>query len=342
MNEPSGSDDFYHSCGTQIYQSDNYCPECGAALDDHGTQSAGRPPENQHPAPRDGTGSGSDWEKPSREPRRTGPGAPGSMRGKEPGWRPIATGIGLAVLSIILLLAFTLLSVPLVGLLQLSTGAALIVGAAFGQYFGFFGLAVGYLRRTRRFGWADIREYLGLRVPSLKELGVVILGYFGIIVLAIVVSTIIALLGTEPASNESANQLTQSAGTDPVLIAGVFALMFLVIGPCEEILYRGVIQNRIRERFDVVPGIVAASIIFASVHVVALGSTDPVAVATTISILSVTALVLGAVYEYTGNLVVPWLLHSLHNSILISLAFFGPQQAGSVLFAPVRFVIGLL
>ena len=98
-----------------------------------------------------------------------------------------------------------------------------------------------------------------------------------------------------------------------------------VVGPCEEILYRGVIQNRLRERFSRIPAIVAASVIFASVHIVAFGTTDPVAILTTVSVLAVTSLVLGGVYELTGNLVVPWLLHSLHNSILMAVAFFGPE-----------------
>jgi membrane protease YdiL (CAAX protease family) len=338
----SGSDGVCHNCGTEVYPTDNYCQYCGTTLGTEQTQRSDGTVGNDR-VPVNETGQSTpEWDEGEPERKKSGPGAPGSKRGVEPSWRPVAVGLGLAALSIVLLLVFTLLSVPIAVLLQLSTGAALIIGAAIGQYFGFFGLALTYLRHTRNFEWADIREYLGVRFPSLKDLGMVIVGYVGIIGLIIIVSVIISLLQVETASNESANQLTQSAGGDPVLIAGVFALMFLVVGPCEEILYRGVIQNRLRERFSVVPSIVVASIIFGSIHVIALGTTDPIAILATISVLSVTALVLGAVYEYTGNLVVPWLLHSLHNSILVSLAFFGPEAASTAVFAPLSVLMSVL
>lgn len=268
------------------------------------------------------------------------PGAPGSMREREPGWKPILVGIGLAALSIILLLLFTVLSVPIVTIFNLSTGAALIVGAAFGQYFGFFGLALAHLRR-RGYDWQGIREYLGVRFPSLKELGIVIVGWLAILALAIVIGIIVQFLPVEGAENESANQLAEGASGNSLLIFGVFALMFLVVGPCEEILYRGVIQNRIRERYSKVPAIAAASVIFASVHVVALGATDPLAVLTSISILTVTALVLGTVYEFTGNLVVPWLLHSVHNSIIFTTVFFGPDAESALLVPKILALVGL-
>lgn len=353
MGDTGGDEQHCPSCGEVLEPTDYFCPQCGTENEAaegstpgvaRDRQKTDRPPaENggwESQPERQPTGRAHSGDRQPQQTRpdsanrgRAPPGLPGLTRDSEPGWRPIAAGFGLAVLSIVLLLTFTLLSAPLVGILQLSTGAALIVGAAVGQYFGFFGLALAYLRHTREFTWTNIREYLGVRFPSLKDLGMVIVGYIGILGLVIIVSIVITLLQVEGAQNESAQQLTESAGTDPILIAGVFALMFFVIGPCEEILYRGVIQNRLRERFSAVPGIIAASVIFASVHVIALGSTDPIAVLTTISVLAVTSLVLGAVYEYTGNLVVPWLLHSLHNSILISAAFFGPGGAATVILA---------
>lgn len=357
MRDTGGDEQYCRSCGEVLDPTDYFCPQCGTENEAtegstpgvaRGSRDTGQPrsetggqgsQQTGQPESQAAENDYSDDQQSHQDRRdeanrdRAPPGLPGLTRDSEPGWRPIATGLGLAVLSIILLLIFTLLSAPLVGILQLSTGAALIVGAAVGQYFGFLGLALAYLRHTREFTWTGIREYLGVRFPSLKELGMIIVGYIGLFGLLIVVSIIVSLLQVESAPNESAQQLTESAGTDPILIAGVFALMFFVIGPCEEILYRGVIQNRLRERFSAVPGIIAASVIFASVHVIALGSTDPVAVLTTISVLAVTSLVLGAVYEYTGNLVVPWLLHSIHNSILVSAAFFGPGGTATVILA---------
>ena len=76
-----------------------------------------------------------------------------------------------------------------------------------------------------------------------------------------------------------------------------------------------------------------AGVLFAAVHVIsAVG--DPAAVGTLIVLLVPAGLVLGAVYEYTGNLVVPWLVHSTHNSVLLTAILVGgPEQGAAVLFA---------
>jgi membrane protease YdiL (CAAX protease family) len=47
----------------------------------------------------------------------------------------------------------------------------------------------------------------------------------------------------------------------------------------------------------------------------------------------VPGVVLGAVYEYTGNLVVPWLLHSTHNSILLGALLYADDAGGTALLA---------
>jgi len=67
-----------------------------------------------------------------------------------------------------------------------------------------------------------------------------------------------------------------------------------------------------------------ASAIFASVHVVALAG-DPAGMLVTVFILFFPATVFGAVYEYTGNIVVPALLHAIHNSVIVSLIFLAPE-----------------
>ncbi|PSP95548.1 hypothetical protein BRC84_03010 [Halobacteriales archaeon QS_1_68_44] len=95
----------------------------------------------------------------------------------------------------------------------------------------------------------------------------------------------------------------------------------------------GVVQNRLRERLSAVPAVAVAGVLFAAVHVIsAVG--DPAAVGTLIVLLVPAGLVLGAVYEYTGNLVVPWLVHSTHNSVLLTAILVGgPEQGAAVLFA---------
>lgn len=113
----------------------------------------------------------------------------------------------------------------------------------------------------------------------------------------------------------------------PLVILGVILGMFLVVGPAEETLFRGVIQGRLRERFSAAPAIGIASVIFASAHVfVLVGS--PTARAAAVVVLFVPSLAFGILYEYTENLVMPILLHGFHNSMIV-LGVYAGITAGS-------------
>ncbi|PSP91926.1 hypothetical protein BRC87_01490 [Halobacteriales archaeon QS_4_66_20] len=209
--------------------------------------------------------------------------------------------------------------------LGVSAGVLLIVGTAIGQYVGFGGVALGYLS-NRGFTWEQMRSYLGVRVPTLRELAVVVAGYVAVVLLLVVVAGIASMFLPEPAENQAVDTTTENPGIVPFMIL----MMFLVVGPMEELLFRGIVQNRLRERFPAIPAIAIASAIFAAVHVVALaGSLTGMLV--TVFILFFPATVFGAVYEYTGNLVVPALLHALHNSVIVGLIFLAPEEAGSIL-----------
>ncbi|ELZ46912.1 hypothetical protein C463_03387 [Halorubrum californiense DSM 19288] len=194
----------------------------------------------------------------------------------------------------------------------LSLAASVVLSLILGQYVAFGGLAVGYLA-WRGFDREGIVSYLGVRVPSLKEIGLVLGSWVVIFILILVISTIVQLLGTETAANQSA----ELAMANPAIIPLFVAASFLVIGPCEEILYRGVVQGRLRESLPAAPSILLTAAIFATIHVMALtGGLS--ARLTTVAILFVPSLVFGAVYEYTENLVVPALLHGLHNAVIFT------------------------
>ncbi|WP_434523087.1 lysostaphin resistance A-like protein [Halorubrum sp. AS12] len=236
-------------------------------------------------------------------PRRGG-GSPGIA---------VATALVLGVLGPLIALAS---GVAVFAIDALTGGLSLTANVAltlfFGQYVAFGGLAVGYLA-WRGFDREGIVSYLGVRVPSLKEIGIVLGSWVVILILILAVSTIVQLLGTETAANQSAELAMGNPSIIPLLIAA----SFLVIGPCEEILYRGVVQGRLRESLPAAPSILLSAAIFATIHVMALtGGLS--ARLTTVSILFVPSLVFGAVYEYTENLVVPALLHGLHNAVLFT------------------------
>ena len=195
--------------------------------------------------------------------------------------------------------------------LAASLGLTLVLG----QYVAFGGLAIAYLT-WRGLDRAGIVAYLGVRRPSLKEVGLVVGSWALILVTLMGVLTVVQQLGTETASNQSAELAMQNPAIIPLLIAA----SFLVIGPSEEILYRGVVQGRLRETLSPAPAILLASAIFAAVHVMALTG-GASARLTTVTILFLPSIVFGAVYEYTENLVVPALVHGLHNAVIFTVIY---------------------
>ncbi|MDY7081104.1 MAG: CPBP family intramembrane glutamic endopeptidase, partial [Halobacteria archaeon] len=111
---------------------------------------------------------------------------------------------------------------------------------------------------------------------------------------------LIAQTGVESAQN----QIEQQGQQNPKIFLLLIPLAFLLIGPGEELLYRGVIQNTIREKMGPVSAIGIASLIFAVIHITALaGSLSSMLVY--IIVVFGLSLILGSTYEKSGNLVVP-------------------------------------
>ena len=228
--------------------------------------------------------------------------------------RTVGVGYGLGLAGAVLAVVLVLPPVLLLGLLGLgSLPVRLVVGFVFGQYLPFMGFPLVYFR-LRGFDWGAIRDYLGVRVPSLKEVGVVVAGFVAVFVLAFGSSWLVTqVLGLTAAENSSAELARDSPSVIPILIAA----SILVIGPCEETLFRGAVQNRLRESFSAPVAITLAAVLFAAVHVIALtGGVG--AQLTTVAILLFPSFVFGTVYEYTGNLVVPALIHGLWDAFLFT------------------------
>ena len=64
-----------------------------------------------------------------------------------------------------------------------------------------------------------------------------------------------------------------------------------------------------------------ASVVFAGLHWVALTGGSPAGNLAALGVLLVPAIVLGAAYEYTGNIVVPALIHGFYNATLFTLLY---------------------
>lgn len=157
-------------------------------------------------------------------------------------------------------------------------------------------------------------SYLRLRWPSLRDLA----GAVAAIVVLFVVLAGLNLLVQQFGLSASDHSVAQQGQENPELLLPLIPLSVLVTGPAEEFLYRGVIQSRLREAFDPRLAVVLAALVFALVHVPAYGAGGGLdsSLVTTLGILLVLGVVLGAAYEYSGNLVVPAIAHGIYNAVV--------------------------
>lgn len=234
--------------------------------------------------------------------------------------RALGVGVGVAVLGIFA--AVVLGGVVIVPLLlagvEPSGLTSLVIALITGQGLAFGGVALGYLR-YRGLG----RAYIGARIPSILDVLAVIVGYGLAFVAVFVGAALVTLTQVEPAEN----QIGQVATENPEVLLVLIPASFLLIGPGEELLFRGVVQNRIREGFGPIAGVLLASIIFAAIHFTALtgGASGRLA---TIGILFFPSLVFGSAYELTDNIVVPALIHGAYNATLFTLLYVFLQSGG--------------
>lgn len=160
-------------------------------------------------------------------------------------------------------------------------------------------------------------DYVGVTRPDLEGWIHAGAGY----VLALVgaftmIFVVVFLLGLSPAQNRAA-ELGQE---DPRVFLALGVLAVLVIGPGEELLFRGIIQSRLRETFSAPVGVGLATAVFAAAHAPALaGPTSGVAL--TVTLLFFPALVFAVIYERTGNVLVPAAAHGAYNATLFGLAY---------------------
>lgn len=222
--------------------------------------------------------------------------------------RAVGAGLGLTLGGFLVATVVVLLGVTVIGaFVNIRDQLVLLYPTAVVlQGFG-FGLTVGaFIYATKRYGLVKVR------VPSLRDLGLTVLGTVGLIVTLAAINVLFTQLGIQAASN----QIEEVGTENPEIMLYMIPLAFLVIGPGEELLFRGAIQGILRESYAAVPAIGLSSALFAVAHVTALTTPSLSAKAATIAALFALSLILGALYEYTENLVVPSLVHGAYDAIL--------------------------
>lgn len=231
--------------------------------------------------------------------------------------RRVAVAVVLSVILAFLGLAVGAGLVRAAGLLldaasvSLPVGAGIILSAVLLQGVAFGGVALVYLR-IRGLGL----EYIKIAFPDLRQAIWAASGYVLAIVGALGVGAVVVLSGLRPAQN----QIAEVGQSNPEIFLLLIPISFLLIGPGEELLFRGLVQGTLREVFGPVGAIGLASVVFAAAHLTSLSGTLGGRIIT-IGLLLVPAVVLGVAYERTENLVVPALIHGAYNATLFTLAY---------------------
>ncbi|MDR9412258.1 MAG: type II CAAX endopeptidase family protein [Haloferacaceae archaeon] len=227
--------------------------------------------------------------------------------------RTLVVAVGLAVVGVGagLLLVLGVLFIAAAAGVEMTPLRTIAVSLVFATGLGFGGVALMYLR-LRGLSVA----YVGLARPSRTDALAVGAGYVSALLLVGAAGAVLMRTDTEAAPNTAA----QAGLADPSVLVLLLVASLVIIGPGEELLFRGIVQRRLREALPAVAAIPLASIIFAAIHYLSLAGA-PEARVVSISVLVLPTLVFGVVYELTENLVVPALTHGLYNATLFGLLY---------------------
>jgi membrane protease YdiL (CAAX protease family) len=197
----------------------------------------------------------------------------------------------------------------LVGITESNASATVSVAEMAAQFAGFLATGIGYIK------FQDSLSLVGIGRPSLRDLAVIAVGLVVLILSLTGLEQLFAQLGYEPAQNSA---IAAGEG-QPELYLYVIPVVVFLNSPGEELLFRGLVQGRFRQAYGVVPGILAAGAVFGLVHYLALVGSGSELVYVTIA--ATAGLLLGAVYEYTENLLVPIAIHALWNTSIYLLLY---------------------
>jgi membrane protease YdiL (CAAX protease family) len=239
--------------------------------------------------------------------------SPAADRRTRSGVRAVLLAIGVAVLAFVIgnrLVALAALVLGLFGIALLSAPALqVLVGTVLLQGVAFGGTALLYLRYR-----GDGLSFLRTRVPTLRDVGWIVGGFAALLGLLALTQVVFTAFGIQSAQN----QIVELASGNPIVFLILVPLSFLLVGPGEELLFRGLVQGTIAEALHPARAVVLASAIFALVHYGSLAGSGKFAY---LGVVFALALVLGATYELTDNLVVPALIHGAYNAVQFGIQY---------------------
>jgi len=153
-----------------------------------------------------------------------------------------------------------------------------------------------------------------VRMPSAREGAVGLGGFVLLLALLLGIQALLSVFGITVAESS----IVQEGAERPWLLLVLVPASLLIVGPGEELLFRGLVQGHLREAYSAPAAIGLASGVFAVTHAGSFTGTGAIA---SLAVVFSLALVLGAAYEFTENLVVPILMHGAFNALQFLLEY---------------------
>lgn len=182
-------------------------------------------------------------------------------------------------------------------------------GATAASFLGFLLVGVAYLdwrgEPSVELGW-----------PTRRDAAVAGLGTVALVGLMFGLETLFSQLGLSPADNAT----IEAAREQPRLFLYYVPVAVVLVAPAEELLFRGLVQGLFRRSYGVAPGIAITAVVFGLVHYPALAGAGSSGAYVLVAVLA--GAVLGIVYEYTHNLLVPIAVHAAWNAVVYLVGYY--------------------
>ena len=218
--------------------------------------------------------------------------------------RAVATALALAVGGGLVSFAGVILFRLAGGALGIADTDAYAV-ADIGVQLGFAVVAAGYL-----FSVDDRSRYLKLRRPTIEDV-VWIVALPGIsAALSVALTTGLPVLGIAVPTHNGSVGTAELLLQQPMLWAVAIPALYLFAAPVEELLYRGIVQGRLRPHLGTAGVVFVSGVAFGLMHTLMyLFASGPLAY----TVISITAFgfVWAFVYERTENLAVTAVSHAM-------------------------------
>ncbi|MDQ3159182.1 MAG: CPBP family intramembrane metalloprotease [bacterium] len=177
--------------------------------------------------------------------------------------------------------------------------------------YAFLLFAIKGLVKLRNYKLSDI----GLKKPTIEDIGWGVLGYIGFVIIFLIVSFIMTLIPF--IDTDQVQEITKMDSSSVGAMIALFLGLVIAAPLVEELMFRGFLYTGLRTKWRFLPALIVTSLYFGIVHIELSPDANWAAVIAT-TILSV---VLVTLREKTGSLTAPIIVHGLNNFVAFIFVF---------------------